>query len=118
MRMDTSYAGLNDHPPPAGAPARPVLLRPRLAPYALRAPVAWSIVIREALRPSGTSAMLPAAVVPCPGEELAKVRRQFDRVVKLDYLETPSREQAQAALIDAESVLTAYVQRASEADQG
>lgn len=47
-------------------------------------------------------------------EELEKVRRQLHRVRERDYFVNPTREEAQAAVIEAERALRAYVELASE----
>lgn len=47
-------------------------------------------------------------------EELEKVRRQLQRVMDRDYFENPAKEEAQAAVLAAESALKAYVELASE----
>lgn len=49
-------------------------------------------------------------------EELEKVRRQFDRAVARDHLGAPAKEEAQAALLEAETALRVYLNMAYRKD--
>lgn len=49
-------------------------------------------------------------------EELEKVRRQFQRASSRDHLGAPAKEDAQAALIEAEAALQRYVEKAYRKD--
>lgn len=49
-------------------------------------------------------------------EELEKVRRQFERAVARDHLGAPAKEEAQAALIEAEAALQNYLDKAYRKD--
>jgi hypothetical protein len=51
-------------------------------------------------------------------EELEKVRRQLRRVVSRDHFESPTREDAQAAIVEAERRLLTYVEQAFDHTTG
>lgn len=51
-------------------------------------------------------------------EELEKVRRQLRRVVSRDHFESPAREEAQAAIVEAERRLLTYVEQAFDHTAG